>query len=63
MPAVDPISAIMHRITSGKSAIELFLATGGAKDFAEYSRMVGEYIALQKMEGDLNEIEQRYLDE
>ncbi|MGC4008840.1 MAG: hypothetical protein QM805_07615 [Pseudomonas sp.] len=62
MPAVDPIAAIRHRLTQQKSSIELYLATGGAKSYEEYSRMVGEYSSLQKIESDLDEIERRYIE-
>jgi hypothetical protein len=56
------IAAIMERIASMKSANELFLAGGGAKSFEEYCRIVGEYSALQKVEGELKDLEQRYIE-
>jgi hypothetical protein len=54
--------ALMLRVRDQKSSIELFLATGGAKNYEEYCRMVGEYTSLLKTEGDIREIEQRFLD-
>lgn len=53
---------IVTKIRDQKSAIELFLAGGGAKTYEEYCRMVGEYSALLKMEGDVKDVEQRFLE-
>ena len=54
--------ALILRLNQQKSSIELFLANGGAKNYDEYCRMVGEYSSLLKTEGDIREIEQRFLD-
>jgi hypothetical protein len=54
--------AIISRLQQQKSDIELFLANGGAKNYEEYCRMVGEYTSLLKTEGDIKDIEQRFLD-
>jgi hypothetical protein len=54
--------ALMLRLNQQKNSIELFLANGGAKNYDEYCRMVGEYSSLLKTEGDIKEIEQRFLD-
>lgn len=54
--------AIGLRLSQQKSSIELFLANGGAKNYDEYCRMVGEYTSLLKMEGDIKDIEQRFLE-
>lgn len=62
MTIADPFAAIRRRVEEMKSSIELSLATGRAKDYAEYSRMVGEYSALMKVEGELSDIEQRYIE-
>lgn len=53
---------ILTKVEDQKRSIELFLAGGGAKTFEEYSRMVGEYSALLKMEGDIKDVEQRFLE-
>ena len=62
MATIDPFATIRHRVSEMKSSIELFLASGRAQDFTEYSRMVGEYTALGKVEAELHEIEQRYIE-
>ena len=54
--------AITIRLNQQKNSIELFLANGGAKNYDEYCRMVGEYTSLLKTEGDIKEIEQRFLE-
>jgi hypothetical protein len=54
--------ALILRLNQQKSSIELFLANGGAKNYDEYCRMVGEYSSLLKTEGDIREIEQRFLE-
>lgn len=53
---------ILTKVEDQKRSIELFLAGGGAKSYEEYSRMVGEYSALIKMEGDIKDVEQRFLE-
>jgi hypothetical protein len=58
----DIIAAIMERVEAMKSANELFLASGGAKSFEDYCRIVGEYSALQKVEQELKDLEQRYIE-
>jgi hypothetical protein len=52
----------MTKLYDQKSSIELFLASGGAKSYEEYCRMVGEYSALLKMEGDIKDVEQRFIE-
>lgn len=54
--------AIILRLNQQKNSIELFLANGGAKNYEEYCRMVGEYTSLMKTEGDIKDIEQRFLE-
>lgn len=54
--------AIILRLNQQKNSIELFLANGGAKNYDEYCRMVGEYSSLLKTEGDIRDIEQRFLE-
>jgi hypothetical protein len=58
----DIIAMLAERLAQMKSANELFLATGGAKSFEEYSRIVGEYSALQKVEDELKDLEQKYIE-
>jgi hypothetical protein len=54
--------ALILRLNQQKNSIELFLANGGAKNYDEYCRMVGEYSSLLKTEGDIRDIEQRFLE-
>lgn len=59
---IDPFPTLLGRIEEMKSSIEQFLATGMAKDYSEYTRMVGEYAALSKVEQELKDLEQRYIE-
>ena len=54
--------ALILSLNRQKNSIELFLANGGARNYEEYCRMVGEYSCLLKMEGDIRDIEQRFLE-
>jgi hypothetical protein len=58
----DVLGALNELIQKMKSSNELFLATGGAKSFEDYCRIVGEYSALEKIEGELKDLEQRYIE-
>lgn len=59
---IDIVPTILSNIRDRKSSIELFLATGGAKSYDEYCRCVGEYTSLQKVEDDVKDIEQRFIE-
>lgn len=59
----DILSLIQRRIADRKMYIEQSLAGGAARDFTEYSRMVGEYAAFVEMENEVKDIEKRYLDD
>ncbi len=50
-------------IEGEKSAIELFLASGRARDWAEYRHLTGKYEALCVLEDRLKESEKRYIEE
>lgn len=58
----DICGLLLIRVAEQKSAIEQFLAGGGAKSYEDYCRMVGEYSALQKIEGEIKDAEQRFLE-
>jgi tRNA isopentenyl-2-thiomethyl-A-37 hydroxylase MiaE len=55
-------SVLLTRINDRKQHIEQGLATGGAKNFEDYCRLVGEYAALSDTEADIKELEKRYID-
>jgi len=55
-------SVLLHRINERKQHIEQGLAAGGAKNFEDYCRLVGEYAALNDTEADIKELEKRYID-
>ena len=58
------VIALMQRVISQyKEEVELFLAGGGAEDMASYSRIVGRYESLKLIEGELQEIEKRFIEE
>ncbi len=58
----DVFTLLFRRLADRKMYIEQSLAGGAARDFTEYSRMVGEYAAFVEMENEIKDIEKRYLD-
>ena len=54
---------VLRDIDEKKSSIELFLAQGGATTQEQYWKTVGEYSALQRIEGDLKDLEERVIDQ
>jgi hypothetical protein len=59
---IDIVPTLLSSIEDKKSSIELFLASGGAKSYEDYGRSVGEYSSLQKVEQDIKDIEQRFIE-
>jgi hypothetical protein len=60
----DTVIALLKRVISDyKKEIKEYLAGGGAEDMASYSRIVGRYEALKLIEGELQEIEKRFIEE
>lgn len=53
---------IVQAIKESKSSIELFLASGRAKDMETYWRLVGKYEALNEMEDAVKYEEKKYID-
>jgi len=53
---------LLRHIGERKQHIEQGLATGGAKNFEDYCRLVGEYAALSDTEADIKELEKRYIE-
>lgn len=58
----DIFAVLLRRIGERKQHIEQGLASGGAKDFPDYCRLVGEYAALNDTEADIKELEKRYVE-
>jgi hypothetical protein len=52
---------ILRELEARKLGLQVHLAEGGAKTPEEYWKMVGEYTALIRLEGELKELEQRYI--
>ena len=60
----DTVIALLQRVISDyKREIQEFLAGGGAEDIASYNRIVGRYESLKLIEGELQEIEKRFIEE
>lgn len=60
----DTVIALIQRVISEyKREIQEFLAGGGAEDIASYNRIVGRYESLKLIEGELQEIEKRFIEE
>ncbi|MFZ9129676.1 MAG: hypothetical protein ACO20O_11365 [Pseudomonadales bacterium] len=59
----DTVLALIKRtIEESKDSLEKFLAGGGAESFEQYNRAVGRYEALCIIEGELSDIEKRYIE-
>jgi hypothetical protein len=52
---------LLRGLTERKQALQESLAGGGAKNYEEYCRMVGEYAALQRLEDDVKDLEKRFI--
>jgi len=59
----DTVLALVQRvIDESKDSLEKFLAGGGAETIEQYNRVVGRYEALCIIEGELSDIEKRYIE-
>jgi hypothetical protein len=56
------LALIKRTIEESKDSLEKFLAGGGADSFEQYNRAVGRYEALCIIEGELADIEKRYIE-
>ena len=56
------IALIRSTIQESKQSLEQFLAGGGADSFEKYNRAVGRYEALCIIEGEIADIEKRYVE-
>lgn len=52
---------LKKRIADHKEELREFLTSGGAEDMSKYSRLVGRYETLKLVEGELNDIEQKFI--
>lgn len=57
----DICTLMMQRISERKRQIEQSLASGNARSFEEYQKLVGMFAAFVDMEEELKDLEQRYL--
>ena len=58
----DTVFALILRgIGERKLALQEGLASGGARNYEEYCRLVGEYSALQRLEDDVKDLEKRFI--
>ena len=59
----DTVIALIKRmIQESKQGLEQYLAGGGADTFDQYNRAVGRYEALCLLEGEIADIEKRYIE-
>lgn len=59
----DTVLALMKRtIEESKESLEKFLAGGGAENIEQYNRAVGRYEAFCIMEGEVSDLEKRYVE-
>ena len=60
----DTIITLLKRIIADhKEELREFLAGGGADDMPAYSRLVGRYEALKLVDGELDDLEKRFIEE
>ena len=52
---------LKKRIADHKEELREFLTSGGAEDMSKYSRLVGRYETLKLVEGELDDIEQKFI--
>jgi hypothetical protein len=52
---------LLRGLNERKEDIHLHLATGGAKNFEDYCRSVGEYTAVQRTYDDVKDLEKRFI--
>lgn len=58
----DTVFALLLRsIHERKQALQEGLASGGAKSYEDYCKLVGEYSALQRIEDDVKDLEKRFI--
>lgn len=59
----SPFYLALKDIAEQKEDIKVHLASGGAKTQEDYWRMVGAFRAVERVEGILKDIEQRYIED
>lgn len=52
---------LLRGLHERKQALQEGLANGGAKNYEDYCKMVGEYSALQRLEDDVKDLEKRFI--
>lgn len=52
---------LLRAINEQKEALQGHLASGGAKNYEDYCRSVGEHAALQRMESEIKDLEKRFI--
>lgn len=52
---------LLRGLAERKQVLQESLASGGAKNYEDYCRLVGEYSALQRMEDDVKDLEKRFI--
>ncbi len=52
---------IFREIDDRKKALQESLANGGARNYEDYCRNVGEHSALQRMEDYVKDLEKRFI--
>ena len=54
---------LLKKILAYKESIKDHMSTGGAKSMEEYNLLVGEYKCLEKIQEDILDIEQRFIND
>ena len=54
---------LLKKIIDYKENLKDPLSTGGAKNMEEYNLLVGEYKCLEKIQEDILDIEQRFIND
>jgi len=54
---------VLRRISEAREGIAQYLAQGGAKNYDEYTKLVGKCEALSEIEAEIKDVEQEMLAE
>ena len=60
---MELVERIRHRCREEKEAISAHLVGGGVPDYAAYSKAVGAVQALEMVLSEIDEIEQKYIEQ
>lgn len=60
---MNPFDALRRRMGEYKQQMSDYLMSGGPRDHSEYLKAVAKVEAIEQLLGDIEEIEQQYIDD